>query len=300
MRFSVVSINCSATHKTPLKMNDFRGILTIRGGLMAEKQKYWIKLEKDFLNSSQIKVIKNMPNGKDYIIFYLALMLESTNTEGHLRFSELVPYNEGMLASITDTNVDIVRTAIKIFQNLGLIQILTDGTIFLPDVPKRVGKECESAERVRLYRERHKLLQCNADVTECNDNKDKEKDKDIDKESSFNNKSSLILSQGATENPEETAKFDKNSYIYELFEKIWQVYPVKVSKEQAKKTWLKKLNKLNTKEQIYIKAKKIAMLLENHKKSWGNEVDKQGNEGRPKQFIPHFSSWLNNEIPDKD
>lgn len=271
---------------------------------MAEKQKYWIKLEKDFLNSSQIKVIKNMPNGKDYIIFYLALMLESTNHEGHLRFSELVPYNEEMLASITDTNVDIVRSAMKIFTQLGLIQMLTDGTIFLPDVPKRVGKECESAERVRLYRERNKLLQCNADVTKSNDNKDKEKDKDIDKESSFNNTSSLILSQKATETPNEEPveeqKFDKNKYILELFEKIWKVYPIKVSKEQAKKTWLKKLNKLNKQEDIYIKAKRIAMLLESHKKSWQTEVDKQGNEGRPKQFIPHFSSWLNNEIPDKD
>ena len=144
---------------------------------MAEQKKYWIKLEKDFLNSSQIKVIKNMQNGKDYIIFYLALMLESTNTEGHLRFNELVPYNEEMLASVTDTNVDIVRSAIKIFESLGLIQFLENGTIFLPDVPKRVGKESESAERVRLYRERTKMLQCNDNVTNCNDNKDKDKDK---------------------------------------------------------------------------------------------------------------------------
>ena len=148
---------------------------------MAEQKKYWIKLEKDFLNSSQIKVIKNMQNGKDYIIFYLALMLESTNTEGHLRFNELVPYNEEMLASVTDTNVDIVRSAIKIFESLGLIQFLENGTIFLPDVPKRVGKESESAERVRLYRERTKMLQCNDNVTNCNDNKDKDKNKDKNK-----------------------------------------------------------------------------------------------------------------------
>ena len=149
---------------------------------MAEKKKYWLKIEKGFLNSSHIKVIKNMPNGKDYIIFYLAIMLESTGTEGHLRFNELVPYNEEMLASVTDTNVDIVRTAMKIFQGLGLISILQDGTIFLPDVPNRVGKESESAERVRLYRKRQGLLQCNDDVTNSNDNKEKDKDKDKDKD----------------------------------------------------------------------------------------------------------------------
>ena len=149
---------------------------------MAEHKKYWIKLEKDFLNSSQIKVIKNLPNGKDYIIFYLALMLESTSTEGHLRFSELVPYNEEMLASITDTNIDIVRSAMKVFASLGMIQMLENGTLFLPEVPKRIGKECDSAERVRLYRENHKALQCNNNVTKCNDNKDKDKNKDIDKD----------------------------------------------------------------------------------------------------------------------
>lgn len=137
-----------------------------------EKKKYWLKLEKDFLNSSQIKVIKNMKNGKDYIIFYLALMLESVNSEGHLRFSDFVPYNEEMLASITDTNVDIVRSAMRIFESLGMIQVLENGTLYLPDVPKRVGRECESAERVRLYRERHKVLQCNNDVTKSNDNKE--------------------------------------------------------------------------------------------------------------------------------
>ena len=99
-----------------------------------------------------------------------------------MRFSELVPYNEEMLSAITDTNVDIVRSAVKIFQQLGLIRILEDGTIFLPEVPKRIGKECESAERVRLYRERQNALPGNADVTKCNDNKDKDKYKDKNKE----------------------------------------------------------------------------------------------------------------------
>ena len=49
-----------------------------------------------------------MHNGKDYVFFYLALMLESVSTDGYLRFTELVPYNEEMLASITETNIDIV------------------------------------------------------------------------------------------------------------------------------------------------------------------------------------------------
>ena len=153
-----------------------------------EKKRYWLKLDKNFLKSSQMKVVKSMPNGKDYIIFYLSLMLESVETVGHLRFTALVPYNAEMLSAITDTNVDIVKSAIQIFCELGLMQIFDDGTIFLPQVPSITGKESESAERVRKYRERIKqqddvlALQCNGDVTKSNDNKEKEKDKEKDKE----------------------------------------------------------------------------------------------------------------------
>ena len=155
---------------------------------MAEKKRYWLKLDKNFLKSSQMKVVKAMPNGKDYIIFYLSLMLESVETVGHLRFTALVPYNADMLAAITETNVDIVKSAIKIFCELGLMRIFDDGTIFLPQVPEITGKESESAERVRKYRERLKesedllALQCNSGVTKSNDNKEKDKEKDKEKE----------------------------------------------------------------------------------------------------------------------
>jgi predicted phage replisome organizer/uncharacterized phage protein (TIGR02220 family) len=144
-----------------------------------EKKRYWLKLEKDFLDSKYIKIIKGVPNGTDYILFYLALMLASVDSVGHLRFTELVAYNEQMLASLTGTNIDIVRSAMKMFQELGMIRILEDGTIFMPEVPRLTGKESESAERVRLFREREKqkALQCNSDVTECNDNKEEEEEK---------------------------------------------------------------------------------------------------------------------------
>lgn len=146
---------------------------------MSEKKRYWLKLDKNFLKNPQIKVIKGMPNGKDYVLFYLALMLESIETVGHLRFSDLIPYNDEMLAVITDTNVDIVRTAIKIFQQFGLIQVLNDQTIYLQQVALMTGKECESAERVRIFREnKRKELLCNEGVTKCNDNIEEEVDKE--------------------------------------------------------------------------------------------------------------------------
>lgn len=157
-----------------------------------EKKRYWLKLDKNFLKSTHIKVIKNMPNGKDYIIFYLALMLESVETIGHLRFSDLVPYNEEMLASITDTNIDIVRSAVTIFEGLGLMQKLDDGTIYMTQVAQMTGKESDSAERVRRYRLKQKeikMLQCNGNVTNSNDNKEKQEER---KETNNNEENTLL------------------------------------------------------------------------------------------------------------
>lgn len=186
-----------------------------------EKKRYWLKLDKNFLKNSQMKVLRNMPNGKDYIIFYLSLMLESVETVGHLRFTSLVPYNDEMLAAITETNIDIVRSAVKVFCELGLMQIFDDGTIFMPAVPKMTGKECESAERVREYRERLKkqemvkLLQCNDNVTKCNDNKEKEEEKDK-QENKQEEKETNIHSSN-----------EQKQVLLERFEKIWKEYPNK-------------------------------------------------------------------------
>ena len=153
------------------------------------KKYYWLKLQNDFFKRHDIRIVENMPNGKDYVIFYLKLLCESTSHDGLLRFSEEIPYNEEMLATITNTNIDIVRSAIKVFEQLKMIEIYDDGTLFMKQVEKMVGSESDSAIRVRKHRENQKLLQCNTNVTksnieieldkELNIDKDKEIDKDI-------------------------------------------------------------------------------------------------------------------------
>lgn len=80
-----------------------------------ERKFYWLKLKSDFFNTTEIKIMKALPNGKDYIILLLQLRLLSINHNGLLRYNEYIPYDLNTLASLTDTNVDIVRTGIKIF-----------------------------------------------------------------------------------------------------------------------------------------------------------------------------------------
>ena len=124
---------------------------------MAEKKYYWLKLKRDFFKRHDIQIIEAMENGKDYILFYLKLLCESVDHEGNLRFSEQIPYNEQMLATITNTNVDVVRNAIKIFTELGMIDILDDGTFYMSEVNRLLGSETKWAEKKRKQRELPKL-----------------------------------------------------------------------------------------------------------------------------------------------
>ena len=56
------------------------------------KRYYWLKLQDNFFERDEIKIIEAMPNGKDYILFYLKIMLKSINENGRLVFKKTIPY----------------------------------------------------------------------------------------------------------------------------------------------------------------------------------------------------------------
>lgn len=121
---------------------------------MAAKKFYWLKLKRDFFKRHDIRIIEAMPNGKDYILFYLKLLLESIDHEGELRFSDAVPYNEQMLSVITNTNIDIVRAAMKLFVDLKMLEVMDDQTIYMMEVEKLIGSETKWAEKKRVQRQK--------------------------------------------------------------------------------------------------------------------------------------------------
>jgi len=116
------------------------------------KKYYWLKLDRNFFKRHDIRIVEDMPNGKEYVLFFMKLLVESIDHEGSLRFNELIPYNDQMLSTITNTNIDIVRSAIKIFQSLELLEVLYDKTIYIRDTSKMLGNETEWAQKKRDYR----------------------------------------------------------------------------------------------------------------------------------------------------
>ena len=165
---------------------------------MAEKKYYWLKLKRDFFKRHDIRIVEEMPNGKDYILFYLKMLVESVDHNGGLRFNETIPYNDEMLSTITSTNIDIVRAAMQVFTQLGMIEVLDNGTIYMTEVQKMIGSAAGNDNAIRQQRFRDKkkaentgalpesVTKNNASVTQAvtnnNESKRIEIDKEIDKE----------------------------------------------------------------------------------------------------------------------
>ena len=233
------------------------------------KKYYWLKLKRDFFKRHDIQVIESMPNGKDYVLFYLKLLVESVDHDGELRFSEMMPYNEYMLSTITNTNIDITKSALKLLRDLKMVEILDDDTIYMNGIQKLLGTETYWAEQKRKQREELDIKVGHSPmcptVVQPLSNQELDKDLDLDKE---------------------IDKEDKCT----LFDNFWKAYPRKMSKGQAEKTF----KKLNPDEQLL---ETIISAIEKAKKT----TDWQKDNG---QFIPYPSTWLNSkgwldEIPEE-
>ena len=213
---------------------------------MAEQRYYWLKLKRDFFKRHDIRIIEAMPNGKDYILFYLKLLCESLDHDGKLRFSDQVPYNEEMLSVITGTNVDVVRTAIQAFSQLGMMDILDDGTIYMTECEKMIGSESEWAEKKRLYRaqQRTSVGQIEDNVQTKKDVVRQEKEKDIEREKE-------VKKRDSKESRKETSELDK---ALDSFAQMRRIIRAPLT-DRAKELIIAKLEKLAPTEE-----EKIAIL----------------------------------------
>ena len=98
-------------------------------------------------------------------------------------------------------------------------------------------------------------------------------------------------SRQVTNKDDDSSEYDK---IIKYFEQTWLIYPRKEGKVQAKTTFT---HKVYTKDEEVsrLNALKIYKILQRQIKAWENE---NNGGGRKNQFIPHFSSWLNDNFED--
>lgn len=150
-----------------------------------EKKYFWLRLRKDFFKRHDVRILEAMPNGKEYVLFYLKLLTESIDHEGALRFSDSTPYSTEMLATIANTSPEIAEGAIKALISLEMVERQEDGTLKMIGIENMIGFETKWAEKKRRYRqqkdnERTEEGQCEDITRTKKDNVRQEKELEID------------------------------------------------------------------------------------------------------------------------
>ena len=153
------------------------------------KKYVWLKLKKDFLRQKNIKKLRKMPGGSDYVLIYLGMQLLSLENEGKLYFEGTEENFAEQMALELDENVDAVKMTIMFLEKHNLIEFGEEQDEYiLPEVIGSIGSETATAERMRKMRERKKKLVCNnvthqlQCVTNSYTEREKEREKEIEKE----------------------------------------------------------------------------------------------------------------------
>ena len=116
------------------------------------KKYYYLKLKDNFFDSDQMIVLESMPDGYKYSNILLKLYLRSLKNDGKLMFNDRIPYNSTILSQVTRHSVGDVEKAVNIFTELGLIEILENGAIYMLDIQNFIGESSTEGDRKRAYR----------------------------------------------------------------------------------------------------------------------------------------------------
>lgn len=118
------------------------------------KKYYYMRLKESFFDSDEMVILESMPDGYLYSNILLKLYLRSLKDDGRLMFKGVIPYTPDVLATIVRHNVGVVEKAIQIFKQLGLVEILDNGAIYMLDIQNYIGKSSTEAERKKFYRDK--------------------------------------------------------------------------------------------------------------------------------------------------
>ena len=198
---------------------------------------YWLQLKEDFFDDDAIQWLEEQqPKGKEYALFYLKLCLKSLKTNGILIRNVgnfLIPYDNKKLAELTKTDFDTVTIAMELLKKIGLIQLLDNGEIYISQLENLIGSKSIGAfkkEQQRILKDKGGQLS-----TECPPKIEIEQDIELkieqEKELKIDNNIALPV-------PTLPSKKDLQIQYEKEFNKLWEYYPNKKGKDQAKNKYI--------------------------------------------------------------
>ena len=230
------------------------------------KRYYWLKLKEDFFEDDTIQWLEEQENGKEYTLFYLKLCLKSLSLDGkiiRIVGEKLIPYDKKALAKITNTDLDTVTVAMNLFVQIGLLEIMDTGAIYMKQIDEMVGSETNAAIRKRKYRttiEQRDIVPelSQGSPTENRDKSLETRDKSLEKDNTANQDS-----------------------LDSRFDELWNLYPNKKGKAAALKAYKRSVKKGVTDQDI--------------KKGIERYVAEVKYKRTSPEYIKHGSTWFNQE-----
>lgn len=122
---------------------------------------YWLKLNENFFESDVVEWLEDQENGEKYVLLYLKLCLKSLKTDGVLvrQVGKMtIQHTAESIAKQTQFDIEIVESALDLFEQIGLIEKNDKGERYLPEVVNMVGSNSasESATKKKTQRQNKK------------------------------------------------------------------------------------------------------------------------------------------------
>lgn len=186
----------------------------------------WIKITTDIFDDEKILLIEGLPSSDEIIViwFKLLILAGKQNNNGVFLMNERIPYTDEMLATIFRRDINIVRLALKTFEQFGMLE-LVDNVITIPNWNKH--QQLDSYEKKKQQdRERQKARRAEQKVLALGT-------KDMNKNSEGEKKS-----RDSRKNVAENRGLDKEVDIdKELKEKVKKEKPTKSALDDLLKNW---------------------------------------------------------------
>ena len=122
---------------------------------------YYLKLKEGFYNTETMVILESMQDGLLYSNLLLKMYLMALKSNGVLMLNDRLPHTPQTIATFARHQVGTVERALKVFMELGLVEVLTDGAFYMTDMQLLIGQSSTEGERKKKERmrlERKNLL----------------------------------------------------------------------------------------------------------------------------------------------
>lgn len=121
----------------------------------------WIKLDTGIFQSPKVRKLRRMPSGDTVVLVYIDLLTIAGRQggTGELMLTDSMPFDLEDLSFECDTDVNTMRMAMTMLQQLGMVSLRDDGCFVIDgweDHQAVDGATLKNRERQRRYRERQK------------------------------------------------------------------------------------------------------------------------------------------------